>query len=73
MKLMSNVEQGFQESPERSALGLRILGGLVLAAAVAEYFVFGSQSAGEMVADGIFAADGLGLIGASYLLERNSN
>jgi hypothetical protein len=55
------------EDLDRTALGMRMLGGLAMTFGAAEYFLIGSQSTGELVADSIFEVSGAALIAASFL------
>jgi hypothetical protein len=58
------------ENPNRTALGMRMLGGLAVTFGAVEYFLVGSQSTGELIGDSIFELSGAALIGASYLAGR---
>ncbi len=67
---VSNFFEISSEDPGRTALGLRLLGGLAMISGAVELAV-GSQSTGEVIGDAIFELGGATLIAASYLLKRN--
>jgi hypothetical protein len=70
-KSIKNFFEISNEDPDRTAPGMRMLGGLAITFGAAEWFLIGSQSTGELLADSIFEVGGVGLIAASYLPGRN--